>query len=300
MLTKEQKYEQSLELRGGLADVTTLFLLENKGLNVNDVNILRSQVRKTEATYKVVKNTVVRLAVEGTEMEGITPFLSGPKVLAYTAGDGAALAKVLKTFIKDHPELSFEHLYLEGQILEAEDAEKMADLPSRDELIARLLQMLQSPIRRLAVALNAPLQQFASVIGQLADKGEEIQEPQETEEAPEAQEAQGAGEAPEAQEPQEASEAPTAEEAQEPQEASEAPTAEEAQEPREASEAPTAEEAQEPQEAPEVPTAEEAQEPQEAPEVPTAEEAQEPQEAPEVEEAQEPQESLKKQETQES
>ena len=172
MLTKEQKHEQSLQLRDRLSDVTTLFLLENKGLNVNDVNSLRSEVRQMEATYKVVKNTVVRLAVEGTEMEGITPFLIGPKVLAYTAGDGVALAKVLKTFIKDHPELSFEEAYLEGQILEAEEAAKIADMPSRDELVARLLQMLQSPIRRLAVALNAPIQQLASALGQIAEKNE--------------------------------------------------------------------------------------------------------------------------------
>lgn len=242
MLTKEQKHEQSLELRDVLADVTTLFLLENEGLNVNDVNILRSQVRKTEATYKVVKNTVVRLAVEGTEMEGITPFLSGPKVLAYTSGDGVALAKVLKTFIKDHPELSFKHAYLEGQILEAEDVAKMADLPSRDELIARLLQMLQSPIRRLAVALNAPLQQFATVIAQIAEKTEETLEPQEAEEVPEAPEvveAQEAGEAEDGQEPQEAQAPEEAEETQEPQEAQEfeeAPKAEEVQESQEAQE----------------------------------------------------------------
>jgi len=172
MLTKEQKHEQSLQLRDRLSDVTTLFLLENKGLNVNDVNSLRSEVRQMEATYKVVKNTVVRLAVEGTAMEGITPFLFGPKVLAYTAGDGVALAKVLKTFIKDHPELSFEEAYLEGQILEAEEAAKIAEMPSRDELVARLLQMLQSPIRRLAVALNAPIQQLASALGQIAEKNE--------------------------------------------------------------------------------------------------------------------------------
>jgi len=172
MLTKEQKHEQSLQLRDRLSDVTTLFLLENKGLNVNDVNSLRSEVRQMEATYKVVKNTVVRLAVEGTEMEGITPFLIGPKVLAYTAGDGVALAKVLKTFIKNHPELSFEQAFLEGQILEAEEAAKIADMPSRDELVARLLQMLQSPIRRLAVALNAPIQQLASALGQIAEKNE--------------------------------------------------------------------------------------------------------------------------------
>ena len=119
MLTKEQKHEQSVSLRENLADVNTLFLLENHGLNVNDVNVLRAEVRKTDATYKVVKNTVVRLAVEGTEMEVITPFLTGPKVLAFTGGDGVALAKVLKDFIKKHPELRFEHAYLDGQILEA-------------------------------------------------------------------------------------------------------------------------------------------------------------------------------------
>jgi large subunit ribosomal protein L10 len=179
MLTKEQKLEQSTALRDTLSDVTTLFLLENKGLNVNDVNVLRSEVRKTDSTYRVVKNTVVRMAVEGTEMEGIVPFLIGPKVLAYTANDGVALAKVLKQFIKDHPELTFEQAYLDGQILQASDAEKIADLPSREELVAKLLQLLQSPMRRLAVALNAPLQQFATVLGQIVDKNE-TQETQES------------------------------------------------------------------------------------------------------------------------
>ena len=172
MLTKEQKREQSNQLRENLVGVTTLFLLENRGLKVNDVNVLRSEVRKTEGSYKVVKNSVVKMAVEGTDMEAITPFLSGPKVLAFTAGDGVALAKVLKGFIKEHPELTFERAFLEGQILEAKEAEKIADLPSRDELIAKLLMLLQSPIRRLAVALNAPVQQFASVISQIANTSE--------------------------------------------------------------------------------------------------------------------------------
>jgi large subunit ribosomal protein L10 len=172
MLTKEQKREQSDVLRENLTGVTTLFLLDNRGLKVNDVNILRSEVRKTEGTYKVVKNSVVKMALEGTEMEAISPFLSGPKVLAYTAGDGVALAKVLKGFVKQHPELTFEHAFLEGQVLESTEAEKIADLPSREELVAKLLMLLQSPIRRLVVALNAPLQQFASVLKQAAEKTE--------------------------------------------------------------------------------------------------------------------------------
>jgi large subunit ribosomal protein L10 len=172
MLTKEQKREMSQELRDHLAGVTTLFLLDNRGLKVNDVTTLRSEVRKSSGTYKVVKNSVAKMAVEGTEMEAIAPFLSGPKVLAYTAGDGVALAKVLKSFIKQHPELSFERAFLEGKVFEAADAEKIADLPSKEELVAKLLMLLQSPIRRLAVALNAPLQQLASVVNQIADKTE--------------------------------------------------------------------------------------------------------------------------------
>jgi len=172
MLTREQKQEQSDHLRANLRDVNTLFLLENTGLNVNEINDLRSQVRQTEATYKVVKNSVVKLAVVGTEMEGLTPFLVGPKALAYTTGDGVALAKLLKDFIDNHPALSFQRVYLDGQILEAAEAKTIAEMPSRDELISKLLYMLQSPIRRLAVVLNGPIQNLASVVGQIADSAD--------------------------------------------------------------------------------------------------------------------------------
>jgi large subunit ribosomal protein L10 len=126
-------------------------------------------------------------------------------VLAYTGGDGVALAKVLKEFIKNHPELQFEQAFLEGQILEAKEAEKIAELPSREELITKLVYLLQSPIRRLAVALNAPLQHFANVIGQLAERDEEAQEAQEPQEVQEAEASL------ETEEPQEAQDAPGAE-----------------------------------------------------------------------------------------
>ncbi len=169
MLTREQKREQSDQLRSALSDISTLFLLENTGLNVNDVNVLRSEIRKSEGTYKVVKNSVVKLAVEGTDLEVITPHMTGPKTLAYTEGDVVALAKVLKTFIKDHPELSIQQAFLEGQLLDAKEATKIADLPSKEELLTKIAYLLQSPIRRLAVALNSPVQQLATVMGQIAE-----------------------------------------------------------------------------------------------------------------------------------
>jgi large subunit ribosomal protein L10 len=168
MLTKEEKLQQSQELRAALTDVQTLFLMENTGLKVNQINELRSQIRGIESTYRVVKNSVVKLAVEGTDMEALTPFLVGPKTLAYTHGDPVALAKVLREFTKKHPELTFQRAYLEGQILEADDAKRIAEMPSKEELLTKLVFLLQSPIRRLAVALNGPVQGLASVLGQLA------------------------------------------------------------------------------------------------------------------------------------
>jgi large subunit ribosomal protein L10 len=172
MLTKQQKLEQSEALRTAFADVNTLFLLDNTGLTVNQVNELRNKVRETEGVYKVVKNSVVKMAIEGTDKEGLAPHLTGPKALAFTTGDGIALAKALKGFIKNHPELSFQQVYLEGQVLDAAGAEQVAELPSREELISKLLYVLQSPMRRLAVALNSPVQKLASALSQIADQSD--------------------------------------------------------------------------------------------------------------------------------
>jgi len=170
MLTKEQKRVQFEALRQDFDGVQTLFLLENVGLTVNAVNDLRSKVREIDGTYRVVKNSVVKLAIEGTEKEGLLPHLIGPKVLAFTSGDGVALGKVLKEFIKDNPELSFKEVFLEGEVLDAKGAAMIAELPSREELISKLLYILQSPMRRLAVALNSPIQKLASVLSQVAEK----------------------------------------------------------------------------------------------------------------------------------
>lgn len=172
MLTKMEKRNQADALKDVFEDVHTVFLLENHGLKVNDVTELRRQVREANGVYKVVKNSVVRLAIQGTDKEGLTEHLFGPKVLAYTGEDSVELAKVIKAFIKTHPELSFHEAYLEGDVLQPEMAEKVADLPTRDELIAKLLYLLQSPMRRLAVALNSPIQKLASVLHQIAEKQE--------------------------------------------------------------------------------------------------------------------------------
>jgi len=172
MLTKEQKLEQSEQLRATFGGVNTLFLLENRGLSVNEVNELRSKVRQSNGSYKVVKNSVVKLAIDGTDFAPLADHLSGPKALAWTSDDPIALAKTLRDFIKGHPALTMEQAWLEGRVLDPAQAAQIAELPSREELVAKLLYMLQSPIRRLVTALNGPIQNLASVLGQVADTKE--------------------------------------------------------------------------------------------------------------------------------
>ncbi len=173
MLTRQQKQERVQELKETLSGAKSLFIVENRGLTVNQVNELRSRIRAVNAQYHVYKNAVVRFAVKGTPMEDLTEDLAGPNAFAYTAEDPVELAKILKEFVKKHGRLSFKRAFIDGAIVTAEEAEQIADLPSKDELIAKLLYMLQSPIRRLVVALNSPLQGLANALDQIVDTKEE-------------------------------------------------------------------------------------------------------------------------------
>lgn len=172
MLTRERKNEQSQELREALEGISTLFIMENRGLTVNEVNKLRSKIREIDGRYKVYKNSVVRMAVQGTPLEVLSEHLLGPNAFAFTAGDGVALAKLLRDFTKENPALTFKQAYLEGQVLDSSQALQVAELPTREELLTKLAYLLQSPMRRLVVALNGPIQQLVSALSQVAEKRE--------------------------------------------------------------------------------------------------------------------------------
>ncbi len=172
MLTREQKRTFVAEIREQISAVNTLFIMENTGLTVNEVNELRARIREVEGTYRVIKNNIVRMAVEGTSLSDLTEHLSGPNAFAFTEGDGIALAKALRDFTKTHPALRFKEAFLEGQILPADRAIQVAELPTREELLTKLAYLLQSPMRRLVVALNGPLQKLATAVHQIAETKE--------------------------------------------------------------------------------------------------------------------------------
>lgn len=171
-MNRTQKEQLVEDLKTEWAKVNTAFLVEFRGLSVPDATRLRDEVRAAQAEYRVVKNTIAGRAMAATPLEALAADLRGPTAVAYTGADAVALAKVLVNFAKDVPALTMKSGILEGQPIGAADMASVAAMPGRSELIAQLVGLLGSPVRRLAVALNAPISQFVSVLDQIREKRE--------------------------------------------------------------------------------------------------------------------------------
>ena len=172
MLTRAEKQQQIEDLKAGLQPAQGVFVMDFSGLTVGEVTELRQKVNQAAGRYVVVKNTLARIAVDGSQKEPLKELLSGPSALAMTDEDAVQLAKVLAEFAKSHDKLQFRGGLVEGQLLDAGQAKQVASMPTKQELVARLLYMLQSPMRRLAVALNWPVRSLAVSVKQIADEKE--------------------------------------------------------------------------------------------------------------------------------
>jgi len=167
-MNREQKAAAVSELSEGLAHATNAFVLEFKGITVPQVTELRKQVRETGSEYIVVKNTLALIAVKDSPLKTLEKQFSGMTAVAYNTTDAVALAKALTKFAKDVPTVQFKGAMLNGQIVPASEIQNIASLPSREELVAKLLFILQSPIRGLVTVLNANIRNLAVVLDQIA------------------------------------------------------------------------------------------------------------------------------------
>ncbi len=172
MLTRAEKQQQIEDLKAGLQPAQGVFVMDFTGLTVGEVTELRQKVSQAAGRYLVVKNTLAKIAVDGSKKEPLKELLSGPSALAMTDEDAVQLAKALAEFAKNHEKLQFRGGLIEGQLLDAAAARQVASMPTKQELVARLLYLLQSPIRRLAVALNWPVRSLAVSVKQIADEKE--------------------------------------------------------------------------------------------------------------------------------
>ncbi len=170
MLTREQKQEQIDALKSALGPAEGLFVMDFTGLTVGEVTELRRKVRNVDGTYVVVKNTLAKIALSGSANEAVSGLLDGPTAVAYTNKDAVGLAKALAEFAKAHDKLRFRGGFVAGQLLDPKQAQQVATLPTKQELVARLLFLLQSPMRRLVVALAWPTRSLAVTVKQIADE----------------------------------------------------------------------------------------------------------------------------------
>lgn len=166
-----QKRDFVGSLAAVFAETSMVVVTHNKGLNAAEVTDLRRRMRAAGATFKVAKNRLAVLALEGTRFDGIKPMLKGPTALAWSR-DPVAVAKIAVEFAKTNDKLVLIGGALGTQTLDASGVQALAELPSLEALRAGLLGMIQTPATRIAGVLAAPAGQLARVFGAYAKKDE--------------------------------------------------------------------------------------------------------------------------------
>lgn len=143
-----------------------------RGLNVANVTELRKKLRDAGVEYKVVKNTLTKIAAQQLGLEGLDPFLEGPTAIAFGMEDAVAPAKVIAEFSKDHKELEIKAGVLEGKVIGVNEIKALAELPSREVLLAKLLGGMQSPLYGMANVLQGNLRNLVYVLDAVRQKQE--------------------------------------------------------------------------------------------------------------------------------
>jgi large subunit ribosomal protein L10 len=152
------------EVNAVAGDSITAVAAEYRGLSVADMTELRVEARNAGVYLRVVKNTLARLAIEGTEFECLKDSLKGPILLAFAKEDPGAAARVIKDFAKEHEALKAISMVLDGELLPASDLSKLAELPTQDQARALLLALLVTPMMQLARTLNEPSAMLARIM----------------------------------------------------------------------------------------------------------------------------------------
>ena len=142
------------EISGVINGAQSVVVVDYRGLTVAEDTQLRKQLREAGVSYKVYKNTLVSRAVEGTEFESLRDVLEGPSAFAVSTTDATAPARILAKFAKTAKALEIKAGVVEGTYYDAEGMKAIAEVPSREELLSKLLGSLQSPITNLARVLN--------------------------------------------------------------------------------------------------------------------------------------------------
>ena len=154
MKKRSEKQQDLDKLKTELARVSTVILSTFQGISVADDTRLRRAVQAAGGKYKVVKNTLAERAGQGTPAADLLKNLNGTNSISYTQADPVALAKALTKIAKDVPSFQFKSGVVEGRVIGIAEIEQLANLPSKEDLISKLMFLLNAPAQRIASALN--------------------------------------------------------------------------------------------------------------------------------------------------
>jgi|TARA_Y100001001_G_scaffold47586_1_gene43249 large subunit ribosomal protein L10 len=169
-LNLEDKRAIVVSVNAAASEALSAVVADYRGLSVAEMTNLRLKARETGVYLKVVRNTLAKRAVAGTDYECLTDALVGPTVLAFSQDDPGAAARLIKDFAKDHDALEVKALAVGGVAYEAKDIDVLAKLPTRDEAIAQLMSVMQAPVAKFVRTLNEVPGKFVRTMAAVKDQ----------------------------------------------------------------------------------------------------------------------------------
>ncbi|TYO92712.1 50S ribosomal protein L10 [Desulfallas thermosapovorans] len=169
-INKQQKEQMLQMLKEKMSSSQIIVMADYKGIDVQAMTKLRRKMRESGGELKVAKNTIIKIAARELGLEGADPYLEGPTALAFGMDDPVAPAKVMNDFIKENKKLEIKAAILEGHIIDAAQVKDLANLPSREVLLAKVLGGMQAPMYGFAGALQGLLRNLVYVLDAVREK----------------------------------------------------------------------------------------------------------------------------------
>tara|TARA_B100000953_G_scaffold10875_1_gene9682 strand:- start:144 stop:662 length:519 start_codon:yes stop_codon:yes gene_type:complete len=172
-MPSQENIDEVKYLTDKLESASAIYFTDYLGLDVDSITKLRSEFFHASVEFKVTKNTLLKLAAENMKIEGLDDYLVGSTAIAISFDEPTSPAKVLKSFMKEHDKPEVKAILFDGEVLEGSEYKKFASLPSKDELLTKLVIMLNSPMTNLVRTLSSPMGNFVNVLNSLKNEKSE-------------------------------------------------------------------------------------------------------------------------------
>ncbi|NWG02062.1 MAG: 50S ribosomal protein L10 [Syntrophaceae bacterium] len=169
-MNRKEKEQVISDLGERVKGLQAAVLTNYRGLNVEQINHLRQRLREEKISYHVVKNTLIKLAAKGTDLEKLNQYFQGPTALAISYGDPVLLAKILSEFIKTQPSLEIKVGLIQGKVITPEEVKTLATMPSREVIFSQILGAIEGTARQLGAVLYLALQQVLGTLQARVDQ----------------------------------------------------------------------------------------------------------------------------------